>query len=154
MHSLIYYKTIKKSLRQKLEKYAQQGGRLLVSGAYIGTDMSRQKDDHDFLHNILKCWCNGPSTTPDEQIGGMGTTFDFYRQLNEEHYAATHPDIIFPVEPAFSALLYADGQSACVAYPGNDYRAFTMGFPFECIKSENKRAAVMQGILNFLFDNQ
>lgn len=154
MHSLVYYKTIKKSLRQKLEKYAQQGGRLLVSGAYIGTDMSRQKDDHDFLHNILKCWCNGPSTTPDEQIGGMGTTFDFYRQLNEEHYAATHPDIIFPVEPAFSALLYADGQSACVAYPGNDYRAFTMGFPFECIKSENKRAAVMQGILNFLFDNQ
>lgn len=154
LHSLVYYKSIKKPMRQKLEEYTRQGGRLLVSGAYIGSDMTRQKDDHRFLRNVLKCWCNGSSTITDEQISGMGTTFDFYRQLNAEHYAATRPDMLFPIEPAFSALLYADGQSACVAYPGKDYRALTLGFPFECIKSDNMRAAVMQGILNFLFNNQ
>lgn len=153
MHSLVYYKTINKSMRTRLEQFTRQGGALFVSGAYIGTDLKDQEDDHKFLTNTLKCWCDIQNTSADERVSGMGTDFDIYRQLNDEHYAATHTDVLNPVEPAFSALVYQDGQSACVAYPGKDYRSLVMGFPFECIKSETRRAAVMQGIINFLINN-
>jgi hypothetical protein len=80
----------------------------------------------------------------------MGTTFDIYRTINEEHYAATSPDVLHPVGSAFCALLYGDGRGASVAYDGRDYKSFVMGFPFECITSYSKRQAVMRGILSFL----
>jgi hypothetical protein len=81
----------------------------------------------------------------------MGTTLEFHRALNEYHYAAQHPDILQPaVEGAIIPMVYADNYGAAVAYAGRDYRVFTMGFPFECIKSESMQAAFMQGILNYL----
>ena len=47
-------------------------------------------------------------------------------------------------------MRYADQQSVCVAYDGSDYKAMTLGFPFECIKEEYVRFALMRGILKFL----
>ena len=45
---------------------------------------------------------------------------------------------------------YADGTSAAVAYDGTDYKAFTMGFPIECIREKNQRESIMRGIMGFL----
>ena len=87
-----------------------------------------------------------------ETITGLGTTFTFHRRLNALHYSATHPDVLQPVAPAFCAMRYGDQQSACVAYNGADYKAMTLGFPFECIKQEYVRFALMRGILNFLLN--
>jgi len=50
-------------------------------------------------------------------------------------------------------MKYADDFSASVAYSGTDYKAFTMGFPFECIKDEPKRNSIMRGILQFLLQS-
>ena len=47
-------------------------------------------------------------------------------------------------------MKYGDNESACVAYSSYDYRVLTMGFPFECIREEQRREAIMRGILNFL----
>jgi hypothetical protein len=47
-------------------------------------------------------------------------------------------------------MAYSNLQSACVAYNGNDYRALTIGFPFECIKSKQIQGILMRGILTFL----
>ena len=102
--------------------------------------------------------CNYQGTNADslarDTIEGLGTTFTFYRQLNDIHYAATHPDVLQPVAPAFPAMTYADGYPACVAYDGTDYKAMTLGFPFECIKEEHKREVIMKGILRFLLQTQ
>ena len=57
------------------------------------------------------------------------------------------------VQEAFPAMVYANGTSAAVAYGGQDYRAFTMGFPFECITDKRMRASIMNGILNYLIPN-
>ena len=51
-------------------------------------------------------------------------------------------------------MTYADGYPACVAYDGTDYKAMTLGFPFECIKEEHKREVIMKGILRFLLQTQ
>ena len=110
---------------------------------------------HLFQEHALKCTYEGVDrdSLDRDTISGLGTTFEFHRHLNEHHYAATHPEILQPVAPAFSAMIYADDYSACVAYDGKDYKAMTLGFPFECIKSEQKRQTLMKGILKFLLQS-
>lgn len=150
-YSLVKYQTFPKALRPHLSAHTSQGGALLVSGAYIGRDMTSEQDKA-FLANLLKCDYGGTNSDYLERdtIQGLGTTFTFHRQPNSQHYAAQHPDILLPVAPAYPAMAYSDEQSACVAYHGNDYRALTIGFPFECIKEEQMRDLLMRGILAFL----
>ncbi|MDD7318127.1 MAG: fibronectin type III domain-containing protein [Prevotella sp.] len=149
-HSLVQYKSFSKKMQHLLREYTRSGGRLFVSGSYIASDMTSESE-RDFLSDVLKVSYNGE--TPSRyytDITGMGTSFDIYRTINEDHYAATSPDVIHPIGSAFCALLYGDGRSAGVAYDGRDYKSFVIGFPFECIKSHSKRNAVMRGILSFL----
>jgi hypothetical protein len=132
-----------------LQSYTAQGGRLLVSGAYTGSDMTTDAE-RQFMANVMKCRYAGRDTIPDGMLRGLGTTMPYWNTLNEEHYAATAADILQPVKPAYTAMQYADGYGAAVAYKGNDYRLFVMGVPFECIKGGKKRCDMMKGILNYL----
>ena len=148
-HSLNYYKTFNSSMQHALQIFTARGGALLVSGAYLGSDMTIDSE-RQFLANTLKCQYAGRSTAATGDLAGLGTTMQYWNQLNEEHYAATSADILQPVAPAYTAMQFADGYSAAVAYKGTDYRAFVMGVPFECIKEEPKRGSIMRGILNYL----
>ena len=106
--------------------------------------------EQQFLSSVLKCQFGGHSQTTSNTVNGLGTSITFWKQLNEEHYAATSTDILQPVHPAFTAMQYADGYGAAVAYKGSDYRLFVMGFPFECIQDRQKQGSIMRGILNYL----
>jgi hypothetical protein len=145
-----FYKTFPYSLRPILHSYLQHGGSLLVSGSYVGSDMTGE-DEKTWLQDNLKLTYQ-PDSAADiqETVTGLGMNFAFWHLLNPKHYAATHPDIISPAGGAICAMQYSDGNSAAVAYHGNDYRCFTMGFPFECIKNAKDRNQIMQGILNYL----
>ena len=147
-HSLKAYKTFTTHMQDALKRYTTHGGALLVSGAYVGTDMT-QDADRQFLQNVLKSTWGGRSQTKDNKVKGLGTEMTYWKALNEEHYAATSADILQPVKPAFTAMQYADGYGAAIAYRSN-CRLFVMGFPFECIEGEHKQASVMKGILNYL----
>lgn len=155
-HSLMDCKTFRPVLQKRLRVYTTGGGRLLVSGAYVGTDMMLPAEQN-FLADVLKVRFDSQNRQPDGNVSGLGLKFDFYRQLNESHYAATSTDILMPAATAsansFPAMVYANGTSATVAYQGSDYRAFTMGFPFECITDGKQRQQIMKGILNFLIQN-
>ena len=149
-HSLLMYKTFSPEMRRQLEQYTRHHGSLLVSGSYIGADMT-ERSEQNFLAQVLKVRYGGSDReNRDPGITGLNCQFDIYRALNEEHYACVAPDILQAMPPAFCAMLYSDRYSAAVAYQGNDYRSFTMGFPFECITSEHQRHQLMRGILNFL----
>ena len=148
-HSLVKYKAFSPAMQSMLRSYTRQGGSLLVSGSYITTDM-QQEEEQNWMADVLKCMHNDTYRESDDNITGMGTSFRYYHRLNERHYASTSSDALFPVEPAFATMTYADGRGAAVAYMGNDYRAITMGFPFECIQDKLKQHAIMQGLLNFL----
>ena len=149
-HSLVSYKSFSPLMQQKLSDYLKSNGRLLVSGSYIGSDMT-EPEEMLFLEKKLKLRHAGNEhNNSDNTISGLGQTFGIYRTLNEEHYAATSPDILQAVEPAYCAMKYSDGMDAGVAYAGKDYRTFTMGFPFECIIDANIREIIMRGIIAFL----
>ena len=150
-YSLVKYQAFPQALRPHLLAHTSQGGALLVSGAYIGRDMTSQQDKA-FLASLLKCDYGGTQSDYLERdtIQGLGTTFTFHRQPNSVHYAAQHPDVLLPITPAYPAMAYCNLQSACVAYNGNDYRALTIGFPFECIRGKQMQDVLMRGILMFL----
>lgn len=149
----IYYKTFSSPMQRVLMAYCLSGGNLLVSGAYVGSDMSTSQGDREFTRNLLKYgYGNSLQTTGNDiRIQGLGRTFSIPRLPNEQVYPVTAPDCILPVPPAFPVMTYSTGNvSAATAYQGKDYRTFVMGFPFESIEEEADRNAIMASILQFL----
>ncbi len=147
--SLVRYKTFSPNMQAALEKYAGKGKPLLISGAYVGSDMM-ESNEQKFVADVLKCQFAGTYRMASNTIKGMGTKMEFHHHIGEQHYAALSPDIIQPTQDSFAMLLYGNGNSAGVAYQGKDYRAIVLGFPFECIIGEKKRSAIMNGMLQFL----
>ena len=166
-----YFKSFSPTLQNRLKYYALNGGRLLVSGSYNGSDMQTE-DECAFLADILKVNyeptgtrfivqdINPEDSTVTERdsivataasVSGLGLVFKYYNTLNAKHYAATHPEILQPVgNTAFTAMRYTTGTSAAVAYRSASYRTFCMGFPIECIVDERTRNSVLLGVLKFL----
>ena len=151
-HSTEFYKAIDTPLQHALQGYTQQGGRLMVSGAYVGCDMTTESEQ-TVLANVLRCRYAGRSMAQTNEVKGLGTTLYYYKNLNEEHYAAPSTDILQPTSGAFTAMLYDDGFGAAVAFKEGGNAVFVMGFPFECIKEEQKRSSIMKGIINYLINN-
>lgn len=147
-----FYKSFTENMQGKLAAFTQKGGNLLVSGSYIGSDMTADTEK-EFLANTLKLNYEevNDSVQSSGQVSGLGLSFDFYNTLNAKHYAAVHPEILQPADStAICAMQYSTGTSAAVAYKGKDYASFVMGFPFECIKDETMRSQIMAGILRYL----
>ena len=149
-HSLLLYKAFSQDVQKRLRSFVRDHGSLLVSGSFVGSDMSTESEQR-FLADVLKLHLNGSQQgNKDGRVQGLGMTFDTWRTLNETHYAATAPDVLSPTSLASCVMKYSDGQSAAVAYSGRDYRCLTVGFPLECITDRRSRDAIMRGILNYL----
>ncbi len=150
-HSLVVYKTFSETLQSKLRSYAKSGGRILVSGAYVGSDMT-QPHESSFMSDVLKTTFTGTDTNAgNNMVDGLGLSFDIIRQINDRHFAATSVDRIAACDGrSFAAMRYQDGSTAGVAYDGTDYKSFVMGYPYECINNVRTRQQVMKGLLGFL----
>lgn len=150
-HSLVVYKTFSETLQSKLRSYAKLGGRILVSGAYVGSDMT-QPHERSFMSDVLKTTFTGTDTNAgSNMVDGLGLSFDIIRQINDRHFAATSVDRIAACDGrSFAAMRYQDGSTAGVAYDGTDYKSFVMGYPYECINNVRTRQQVMKGLLGFL----
>lgn len=150
-HSLVVYKTFSETLQSKLRGYAKSGGRILVSGAYVGSDMT-QPHERSFMYDVLKTTFTGTDTNAgNNMVDGLGLSFDIIRQINDRHFAATSVDRIAACDGrSFAAMRYQDGSTAGVAYDGTDYKSFVMGYPYECINNVRTRQQVMKGLLGFL----
>ena len=149
-YSLVRYKTFSQSLRKALETYVRGNGRVLVSGAYVASDMQLDAE-RSFLSNVFKVGLGGQNKNISTNlVNGLGINFDIIRRPNDRHYAAQSVDIINPLAPAFCAMRYADGTDAAVAYDGADHKAFIMGFPMECINNVRSRQQVMKAVMTFL----
>ena len=150
-HSLVVYKTFSETLQSKLRSYAKSGGRILVSGAYVGSDMT-QPHERSFMSDVLKTTFTGTDTNAgNNMVDGLGLSFDIIRQINDRHFAATFVDRIAACDGrSFAAMRYQDGSTAGVAYDGTDYKSFVIGYPYECINNVRTRQQVMKGLLGFL----
>ena len=150
-HSLVRYKTFSSLMQQRLRRYMSRGGRLLVSGAYLGSDMLAD-GERGFMAQVLNVdFCGVNNQVADNIVNGLGTSFDVIRRYNDRHYAAPHVDVLRPSsDKAFCAMQYADGTSAAVAFDGATSKSFVMGFPYECINNIRSRQQVMKAVMTFL----
>lgn len=144
-------KVFSEPLRQAVATFIRTGGSLLVSGAYVGSDMTSD-DERLFTRSVLKYEYAGTLDTDSiNGITGLNRTFDIYRTLNEQSYCVPAVDCLAPLSPAYCAMIYGPvGHSAAVAYMGSDYRAITLGFPFESINHAETRVELLKGICQFL----
>lgn len=160
-HSLMPYKTFTPQLRNVVERYQARGGRMLVSGSYIASDMQAD-EEREWLANNLHIRYAGcdrdslPFRTDSltDIIMVDSTALSTYRHVNGEHYASVASDIIVPAveteEPAVPFAQYQKGTSAGVAYRDERNSMVTLGFPLECVKTVEERKLLMEKIVGSL----
>ena len=138
-------------LQRGVRDYCNSGGRLFVSGAFLASDMVKNKDDKAFVRDVLRLDYGGTVTDLSETvISGSGLKMEIPRRVNERCYTVSRPDILVPLDNAFVSFVF-DGnrESAGVAYIGN-YKVLSTSFPFESVANEAVRAKFMGAVMRFL----
>ena len=150
-HNLRPYKAIPVAARRQLQHFQSNGGHLLVSGSFIGSDL-RSEEEQRFLAQTLHLSCPGNVRNDSLSVfTGLNLQLPVYNTPNADHFACTISDVLEPTEGAFSAFAYGNGgYSAGVAHDGQNGRTLTLGFPFECISDAQIRAQAMSAMLQFL----
>jgi len=157
------YKTFPEQMKRALRNYLAGGGNLFVSGAYIASDLfARAKQPYPdplFATEILRYfWVTNHAVKTGGVVPAHGTDslivlpgkFAFNTDYDAEIYRVEAPDAIGPANGARTILRYEEnGFSAATAYK-NEYGIVAFGFPFETIKGQHQRNAVMKGVLDFL----
>ena len=69
------FKTFPAEVQDRLIEYTAAGGRLLVSGAYIGSDMKADKTDRDFMQRVLHADFSSSHATHTGKIQMRSTFF-------------------------------------------------------------------------------
>lgn len=161
------FKTFPAALQNAIAGYCRQGGRILVTGAFIATDLWDREDaleeDKKFATDILHySWRTGQASV-EGKVKSVASPFkmfekqapEFYNVPNEQSYVVESPDGIEPSgEGSYTIFRYAENNlSAGIAYDGQEYKTCILGFPFESIKEERQRDILMKSILNFFEEN-
>lgn len=145
------YKTFTPELRNAVTHFTLSGGNVMVSGAYIGSDMLSPEEQR-FTSDVFKYRLTG--VQPNDSIttiSGMNTELTVFGRMNEVCYPVPCMDVISPVEGAFPTMAYRPvGLSAAVAYQGADYHSLAFGFPLECITDPHVRRSIFYAATQFL----
>ena len=159
----LQYKTFTQPMQQAIADYCGQGGNIFVSGAFVGTDLwdnrlaAPEEADKKFATEVLKYkWRVGQAAkmgkvkTVASPFPSLTGEYTYHHELNEDSYVVEAPDAIEPAtKDAYTVMRYSESNlSAGVAYQG-DYKTYIMGFPFEAVRTEAEREALMNAVLNF-----
>ena len=171
--SALRYQVFPKGLRDQITDFTRVGGNLLVSGAYVGSDLwepvfsfpvdSTLKADYfdpakKFATEVLHYRWMTNSAAVRGQVRGEQNPFGFTRnslyyfnqQLDKKLYCVESPDGLMPVGDGASTIFrYAENNiSAGVAYQG-DYKTVILGFPVETIETQEEINCLIDEIANF-----
>ncbi len=155
------HKTFTKAHQQIITEYCNNGGNMIVSGAFVGTDLwdNQFADDADrkWAESTLKYkWRNnyggvtGRVKSVASPFQSLTGDFNYYNRLNSESYVVENPDAIEPVDDnAFTVYRYTENNlSAGTFYKGDKYSTCILGFPIESVKDESKRNELIKGIVS------
>ncbi|KXB84954.1 hypothetical protein HMPREF3034_00557 [Prevotella sp. DNF00663] len=158
------FKAFDDNMQQMLTEYAHQGVNIMVTGAYVGTDIWNNplavtsKKDQDFATGVLRYKWRNSRAAITGRVKGVRSPLDlkigevnYWNQLNEKSYVVESPDGIEPADSAsFTVMRYPESNlSAGVAYSGHDYKTFIMGVPFESIIDSIQRESLMDAVIRF-----
>jgi hypothetical protein len=137
------FKSFTPALQSVITDYLTSGGRLLVSGTHIASDM-QNADEKAFvkeqLHYTFRCdhasKQGGVVVIPRTLEGGQ---YHFYTTPNPSYMASENPDCIHPADNAVCVARYADTNlSAAIAYDGTDeQKGKTLAWGFMLESTQN-----------------
>ena len=167
------YQVFPKELRDQITAFTGKGGSILVSGAYVGSDLwepvfdididSAMKADYiepgqKFVQEVLhyRWMTNNASVTgivKGEQ-NPLGLDYRnkliFNTELNDKVYCVEAPDGINPVGTgAYTVYRYAENNiSAGVAFKGG-YKTVILGFPVETLETQEQVDCLIGEVARF-----
>lgn len=157
----IDFETFPIRLQSKLKFYAQSGGNIFVSGAYVTTDSYRNftpdsasiallEDVLHVKHRTDHASKRGEVVATYPKEFKLPQQFRFNTDLRADIYQVEAPDAIIPSNESgkIIARFKENGFSAATAFEGY-YKTVVFGFPFETILDESDRKEVMKAILTF-----
>ena len=167
------YQVYPQGLREQIADFTRAGGNLLVSGAYVGSDLwepvfdfpvdSTLKADYfdparQFATEVLHYKWMTNSAAVTGQVRGeqnpygitRNSRYYFNQQLGPRVYCVESPDGLTPVgDGACTVFRYAENNiSAGVAYQG-DYRTVILGFPIETLETQEQIDCLVGEIARF-----
>ncbi len=163
------FKPFTDELCQRLSEFCDNGGSLMVSGSYIGSDLfdnrfsdsGQRLSDNRFGHSVLgiewrqaKAAITGKvrETKSKYKEFRPGLSLTFRQDLNADCYAVESPESFAPADQSCGTaiLRYTENDYiAGVAYDPGSHRTVTLGFPFETISGDYERDMLMGQILSF-----
>jgi len=157
--SRIDFRIYSPSFMEKILDLTQSGAGILMSGAYVGSDLVNPVDSaaikfvKEYLHFFPRTGHavrTGKVYATDYANPSFAGSFDFNTDYSESIYSVEAPDAIEPADKtAICAFRYNENNSSAgVIYRGN-YKTVILGFPFETIKSGDQRNLLMKQVLNF-----
>ena len=142
------YSTFTPELIDIVSDYYSHGGKMLISGSYVGTDLYTSPEGRDFAKEVLGIgWSGSTEDGYENAVKGLGGTYYLNTESGSEMYRLRHPDIIEPCDDVTPIFAYADSRyCAGVAKRG----IVTTGFPFESIKGEKQRTRIISSLIDYL----
>ena len=172
------YEVFPSPLQNAIRDHTSHGGGIMLSGAYIGTDVWGEgiypvrKDpawraaSQAFVQEVLGykwltdhgCYSGRiePVSFKDLNLKSIKRPFEFHQSLNKDVYCVENPDGIQPAGKEGSVFLrYSDnGVPAAVAYDAGNYRAVSFGFPLEVLKDGEILETIIQKTLEYITDKK
>jgi len=154
------FRAFPRKFQDLLQSYADTGGNLFVSGAYVGTDLyangRRDSLDAKFASSVLRfTWVTGHAAQRGSVIPVAKSIFpdslhiSFATTPRGAMYGVEAPDAVGPAQGSKTVLRYSENLfSAATAFKG-PCGIVVFGFPFETITTHETRDAVMQAVLSF-----
>lgn len=165
------YSIFPSEMQNALKSFTDNGGNILVSGAYIGTDVwdsiypvetdpQLQEDTKKFARNVLGYkWAAVSGSKKGQAVftrnkvipGPQGMYLNICNEINPHQYSVESPDGIAPASDRSCTILrYSDsGISAGICHERNNYRTVCLGFPIEALESETEIDTIITITLDY-----
>ncbi len=163
----IKHRAFPTSLQKEIEMYLQRGGRLLVSGEYVASDLyGTHSSDNDSIFASGVLGIAAPDSIARTRSGRMISTgysddlaegsYDFSSNLNEQRYIVENPDNLVAANPSESNEVFAfpdnNGVAALRMKGRNNSRKIIMSIPIESIIDDYSRNAMIRTMIKWLTD--
>uniref|UniRef100_UPI00321734F3 golvesin C-terminal-like domain-containing protein n=1 Tax=uncultured Draconibacterium sp. TaxID=1573823 RepID=UPI00321734F3 len=150
-----YFEIYTEKILMALEDYTKTGGSILISGAYIGSDIPKNKMAVSRIGNILNFKWRTNHAVKNGQFYSVDGDFNFDGEINTDYnlnqYPVEAPDGIEPYNQAGKTILrYRENNVSAGVFYKDKYKVVALGFPFESIKGETERDKLMKEILEML----
>ena len=164
------YKTFTPAMQQALAEHTSRGGSLLVSGAYVATDLfdnphsspTQKNEDAAFAADVLgigyrkaQATATGEVSFVPSRLGEIEGSVEFEQMPNSDIYAVESADAIIAASAAGGEVFMRYGDSdlpAAVVTDNGVARTVVFGYPLEVITDRGRRAQLFKLTLNYLTD--